>query len=223
MTDDDHVNAPLGDSAGDDGHIAPHIVRPLRAAERLDSTFAARVMSAVHAEARGRGRAGRSLPASPAGWWRRQRTIHLSPLGGLAMAAGIAAFAVLGAMGRDRLLRRPDARAPLVRSAAAAETVHVVRFVFTDRGAKAVSLIGDFNAWTKDATPLVEEARDGTWVVSVALPRGRHEYAFVVRRGTEEHWASDPFSLPVRDDFGIESSVVTVGSPRPATEHPGTS
>ena len=88
-----------------------------------------------------------------------------------------------------------------------------MRFVFTDPDAKAVSLVGDFNAWARDATPLAEHADDGTWVVSVELPRGRHEYAFVVRREGDERWAADPFALPVRDDFGTESSIVTVGGP----------
>ena len=218
MTDNEHGSAPR-DGATDEGDsIAPRIVQPLRAAERLDPTFVARVMSAVHAEARGW--AARTAPR--AGWWRRQRTIQLSPLAGLAMAAGVAGLVVLAATEGDRLLRRPAPGAPIVQ-AAAAETVHVVRFVFTDRDAKAVSLVGDFNGWSKDATPLAEETRDGTWVVSVELPRGRHEYAFVVQRGDEERWAADPFSLPVRDDFGTESSVLTVGGSRPATERPSAS
>ena len=220
MTDEEHVNASLGDPAGDGDQIAPRIVRPLRAAERLDATFAARVMSAVHAEARGRERAAASSPTSSASWWTRTRSIQISPLGGLAIAAGIAGLAVLGAIGRDRVPGRPDVRAPLVQ-AAAPETVHVVRFVFTDPDANAVSLVGDFNAWSRDATPLAEETRDGTWVVSVELPRGRHEYAFVVRGSTEERWAADPSSLPVRDDFGTESSVVTVGGARRSAERPG--
>lgn len=208
MTDHD----PLID--GDD--IAPHLVQPLRAAERLDDTFPARVMSAVHAEARGQERTAtaRESRASRTGWWRRQHTVRLSPLGGLAMAAGLAGLAVLAGRatsGGDRLVRGRETSTPLAR--AVPETVHVVRFVFTDSLAKSVSLVGDFNAWARDATPLAEHAGDGTWVVSVELPRGRHEYAFVVRRERDERWAADPFALPVRDDFGTESSIVTVGGP----------
>ena len=152
---------PLDD--GDD--IAPHIVRPLRAAERLDDTFPARVMSAVHAEARGQERTAtaRESHVSRTGWWRRQRTVRLSPLGGLAMAAGLAGLAVLAGRatrGGDRIVREGDASATLAR--AMPETVHVVRFVFTDSLAKSVSLVGDFNAWARNATPLAEHAGDGT-------------------------------------------------------------
>jgi hypothetical protein len=187
-----------------DNGIAPHLLRPLRAPEQLDATFSARVMSAVHAEVRDRAH------RSPDGWWRR-RSLHLSPLGALAAAAGIAALVVLGTYAPDRPDGGLASRAALIRGASP-DTVHVVRFVFTDPEARAVSLVGDFNAWSKSATPLVEESSGGRWIVTVGLPRGRHEYAFVVQRGNEERWATDPFSLPVRDDFGTETSIVSVGA-----------
>lgn len=216
MTDDTNAIGPLDpDSRGEDD-IASHLLEPLRAPEQLDATFSARVMSAVHAEVRGRRHSSR------AGWWRRRRTLHLSPLAGLAMAAGVAGLVVLGVAAGDRLPGRPEVFAALAPPAATKDTVHVVRFVFTDREAKAVSLVGDFNAWSKDATPLMEATSDGTWVVTVELERGRHEYAFVVRRGDEERWSADPFASPVRDDFGTESSVVTVGGP-PALDRASTS
>jgi hypothetical protein len=206
MTDHDDVNDLPRDAASEAEGIAPYLMRPLRAPEQLDATFSARVMSAVHADARARARASSPGVASSRGWWRRQRTVHVSPLAGLAMAAGIAGLAVLSARG----LRGP-AVPPMMTTAAAPETVHVVRFVLVDRGATAVSLVGDFNEWTKGSTTLVESGRDGTWTVSVELPRGRHEYAFVVHRPNGEQWVADPFASHVRDDFGTESSVVTVG------------
>ncbi|MEO7713804.1 MAG: isoamylase early set domain-containing protein [Gemmatimonadaceae bacterium] len=213
MTERDGVNDRPNAPGREEDSIAPHLVRPLRAAERVDSTFTARVMSAVHAESRRLGGTGsrRSVPA--VGWWRRPRTIHLSPLGGLAIAAGVAALVVFGSTWRGARLERDVPVTALARDVASPDTVHIVRFVFTDREAKSVSLVGDFNAWSREATPLVEESRDGTWVVSVELPGGRHEYAFVVRRGDEEHWAADPNAPPVLDDFGTESSVVIVRSP----------
>ena len=218
MTDDRHADAPSSGSRNEGDGIAPRIVRPLRAAERVDSSFTARVMSAVHAETRGRDRATDSRAARRGAWWTRKRTIQLSPLGGLAMAAGIAGLAVLGATTRDKLLDPPSSAASF--RPAVPDTVHVVRFVFIDRDAEAVSLVGDFNAWSKSTTPLVEETGDGTWVVALALPRGRHEYAFVVRRANEEQWAADPVAPPVRDEFGTESSVVTVGATHPARGAP---
>src|SRR5258705_169810 len=158
--------------------------------------------------------AGHSPRQPRTSWWTRKRTVQISALGGLAMVAGIAGLVVLGSIARDWSPGRSDPRAPVARVGAAAETVHVVRFVFSDREAQAVSLVGDFNAWSKSATPLVEQTGTGTWVVTLELPRGRHEYAFVVHRGTEERWAADPFGVPVRDEFGTESSIVTVDAPR---------
>ncbi len=215
MADDDRGLTSSGRAADGGDSIAPHLVRPLRAAEHLDPTFSARVMSAVHAEARGRGAA---LHAPRAGWWRRKRTIQLSPLAGLGIAASIAGLVALGAMaGGGRSPAGPESPPSLARSAAP-ETVHVVRFVFTDPDARAVSLVGNFNGWSAGATPLVAERNDGTWVATVELPQGRYEYAFVVQRGDTAVWAADPATLPVRDDFGTESSVVTVGGARPAAD-----
>lgn len=223
MTEHDGVS-DRPDGPGYDGdHIAPRLVQSLRAAERVDSTFTARVMSAVHAESRRWEDARSTRPTSTGNWWLRPRTLHMSPLGGLAIAAGLAALVSFGSTWRGAALEREDLRASQARGAAASDTVHLVRFVFTDRDAKSVSLVGDFNAWSRDATPLVEESREGSWVVSVELPGGRHEYAFVVRRGGEEHWTADPNALPVRDDFGTESSVVTVRGPSAATGRSTTS
>ncbi len=53
-------------------------------------------------------------------------------------------------------------------------------------------------------------AEAGVWTVSLTLPVGRHQYAFVVDR---EEWAADPAAPPaVSDDFGTPNSVVTVAA-----------
>lgn len=215
MTEEDGVNDRPEKGGAEADHISPRLVQPLRAVERVDSTFTARVMSAVHAESRQREVAVSTPSTARANWWLRPRTLHMSPFGGLAIAAGLMTFVVFGSMWRGVVREGTDPRASLARTSP--DTVHIVRFVLTDREAKSVSLVGDFNAWSTDATPLVEESGDGTWVVSVELPGGRHEYAFVVRRGEAEHWTADPNAPPVRDDFGTESSVITVRGPRAAT------
>ena len=178
MTDDGRMTGHDGSDEGD--RIPPYIVRPLRAAERLDATFSARVMSAVHADARARRFGAR--PASAAAWWRRRDAVRLSPIGALAMAAGVAALAALGTVQAGRMWRAP-VRQETLAATTAPETVHVVRFVFTDPEASAVSLVGDFNGWSKNATPLTVGTADGIWIVTLELPRGRHEYAFVVQIG----------------------------------------
>ena len=210
----DHRDDQMKDAHEDpaDAAFAQRIAGPLRGAERLDATFDARVMSAVHAIAR-----ERTAAAATAHWWQRGRTVRVTPLAGLALAAGLAAVAVLGAA-TGYSVARSDARgavavAPAASAPAApvADTVHVVRFVFMDREARAVALVGDFNAWTKGATPLVEGAQNGAWTATVTLPPGRHEYAFVVERANGERWMADPYATRVRDEFGTVSSVVTVG------------
>lgn len=151
--------------------------------------------------------------------WRRRRSVTLPPAGWGALAAGFAALVSLGTLAvartGERTQRSPDGTngvvAQTTRQAVASpshDTVYVVRFVLTDTRAQTVSLVGDFNAWARRATPLVA-VKPGVWSAQVALPAGRHEYAFVV---DGKHWVADPSSEHLADDFDTPSSVVTVGS-----------
>lgn len=45
--------------------------------------------------------------------------------------------------------------------------------------ATKVSLIGDFNNWNALSHPMQRQA-DGSWLLQVSLPRGRHYYQFLV-------------------------------------------
>lgn len=192
--------------------FAARIAGPLKPAERLEADFEARVMAGVRRAAREQEPAAASH-ASEGGWWQRPRTVQLSPLAGLALAAGIACAAVLGTIGAQALRGTGASGAPMVVAAHSPDTVHVVRFVFRDAAARSVALVGDFNGWAKEATPLMQEGVDGTWSASIIVPPGRHEYAFVVSDGEVERWIADPSATRVRDEFGVESSVVTVGGP----------
>lgn len=208
----------------------------LAASQSLDD----RVMAAIIAEppAWTRGGAADALPeelaAAPlrverggaAGaawrWLSRPRTVHLSPLAGLAAAAGIAIVVLAGsARGprdaapanattvavADSAVPGPGARvagpAPVAESAAP----QVVQFVFVAPEARSVALVGDFNDWDTAATPL-RAASGQVWTVEVPLEPGRHRYAFVV---DGEEWAADPAAPRAPGaDFGAPSSVVTV-------------
>ena len=174
----------------DTEEFAAMVAAPLKAAVKLEAGFDARVMAEIAA-----------TPVTP--WWRR-RSIALSPLGGLALAAGFGALMVLSGMG---LAGRLSPATPAV--AQAPDTVHVVRFVFAAPEARSVALAGDFNGWSREATPLEDLDGRGQWSVTLTLPAGRHEYAFVV---DGERWVADPFAAVARDEFGQESSVVRVGS-----------
>lgn len=186
----------MNDDLNRDDRFVERVSAPLRRPEHGDETFAERVLSAV------RGSAPDALPRRS--WWLRSHTVQLSPLAGLAMAAGF----MLAAVGIVTLAQRNAAR---VAAAPAVDTVHVVRFVLADTLAREVMLVGTFNDWTKEATPLTREA-GGVWTVSLPLPSGRHEYAFVVRDSTGERWAVDPYAALMRYEFGTENSVVSVGS-----------
>ncbi len=170
--------------------FAAMIAAPLKADVPLSANFDARVMAAI-AEA-----------AQP--WWRRRRTMTLSPLGGLALAAGFGALMVLSGVGIGRTLSTPVAA-----MAPASDTVHLVRFVIAAPGAQTVALAGDFNGWSRNATLLEDIDGTGRWVVTLPMRSGRHEYAFVV---DGKQWLVDPFSAANRDEFGQESSVLLVGS-----------
>ena len=81
----------------------------------------------------------------------------------------------------------------------------MVRFVLVAKGAQRVTLAGDFNGWSTDATPLVDQRRDGRFVATVPLPRGDHRYMFVV----DGQWQTDPTAdLRRPDGFGGENAVL---------------
>ena len=127
----------------------------------------------------------------------------------LALAAGIGALMLGSAwIGRQTA---PSAPAESIAAAPAAPAIadgSVVRFVVAAPGAERVALVGDFNAWNIEATPLSAAEEDGVWTVTVPLAAGRHEYAFVV---DGERWLPDPNAPPAGTaDFGPANSVVTV-------------
>lgn len=187
---------------GDDAFVRA-IAKPLRTPETLDASFEARVMSAVHAERF----PIRTAPLWSTRWWTSPRTVTVRPLSGLALAAGLAAVLLVG-QAALRARANPTERI----TASAPATIHVVRFVFTAPGARSVSLVGDFNSWDKSATALSATGIPGVWSVSLPLPPGRHEYAFIVAGADSERWVPDPVTLPVRDEFGTETSVITLST-----------
>ena len=184
------------DSAGADDAIK-RISRPLRETVFFDTEFDTRVMRAVRAAARG----------TRSGWWRRGYTLRVTPLTGLALAASLALVAVLGRMSATP--RASESARVATAAQPAHDTVYVVRFTLVHPEAHRVALVGDFNGWSPNATPLVVGGSDGVWSASVPLPAGRHEYAFIV---DGERWVSDPYASTVHDEFGTSSSVLRVGS-----------
>ena len=106
------------------------------------------------------------------------------------------------------LLTRPPRAsegARLVR-ADARDSVYV-RFVLYAPTARRVAVAGTFNQWDQNASPLGRVGRGGVWAVTLALPQGHHQYAFVV---DGEQWVPDPAAPGVDDGFGRRNSMVAV-------------
>jgi len=191
-----------------DEAFGERVARQLRSVERFDDTFETDLVAAIRADHSVE--SGATAPARPLRrtWWGTPRTLHISPLAGLAMAASLAAIVSLGTLGIAR--SRPMTATPPTRVAAHVvhDTVNVVRFVFVGQ-AKTVSLVGDFNAWGAQPVALAPTGSNGTWSASVPLPSGRHEYAFIV---DGQRWVADPFAPTSSDEFNTNSSIITVGS-----------
>lgn len=239
MTDGNDIprsDIPRDDAMEPELHaFAERVASGLRGPERVDAGFEAKLLAAIAQETPpwAAGAATRQAPvATPAvpattiapspvigeiprraGGWRRAlepRTFRLSPLGGLAAAAAFAGIVALGTV--QTMLSRGTIRATdtvAMVAGATPDTVHVVQFVLVAPRAARVSVVGDFNDWRVDATPLRPVRGGGVWMVSLPLPEGRHEYSFVVDGQT---WVADPSApVAVESDFGAPSSVVTVG------------
>lgn len=79
-------------------------------------------------------------------------------------------------------------------------------FTVAAPGAKEVVLLGDFSAW--QPISLFDHDGDGVWSVTVALPPGRYEYAFVV----DGRWVGqDPVAAEYVRTFGEYISVRYIG------------
>jgi len=188
-----------------DARFAARIAAPLRAEEHVHPSFEKRLMEKVRAEAPS------LYPplGSNDSWWKRKRVVRVSPLAGLALAAGIGAVVVLSSVAIGSRISTHPAVASATPATVHPDTVQLVRFVFVDRSAASVELVGDFNEWARGTTALQRSGAPGVWAVSVPLSPGRHEYAFIINGS---RWVADPLAVKSTDDFGTESSVIRVAS-----------
>ena len=70
--------------------------------------------------------------------------------------------------------------------------------------AERISVVGDFNGWNPDSTPM-QKTPDGAWLVLVELKHGHHRYAFVV----DGQITLDPTAMGItRDDQGKRVSLI---------------
>ena len=153
---------------------------------------------------------------------RATRWVHsrvpLAAAAGLALAAGLAGYALRGGpratLERMAAVERAAPVATLAsaqRDPGATDRLVPTQFVLDAPRASQVALVGDFNGWDAANTPLLRDPASGIWTVTVALVPGRHTYAFMVDGAT---WTLDPRAPSAQDpDFGTPSSVVLVGTP----------
>jgi hypothetical protein len=158
-----------------------------------------------------------SLPAHARGMRRAtsaERRWSISPPRAIAAALAFTALGAAGAVGvlslRDDGSRVASTEHPQgVRPEAEGRSSYVIRFALVAPGASRVSVVGDFNQWDAEATPMRPLGDGRVWLVEVPLPPGRHVYAFVV----DGDVTPDPAAPRAgEEDFGVPSSVVLVGA-----------
>ncbi|MGH7470833.1 MAG: isoamylase early set domain-containing protein [Longimicrobiales bacterium] len=176
------------------------VVETLKEPVHIDPGLDARVMAAI--EPFGQPETRKFQMGAPGTWLRRSWTVRLSPMVGLAAAAGIVAVVLAGSQ-----LVGPRTPAPSNASIRPLSG-EAIQFVLVAPEAASVAVVGDFNDWSFSATPLARQAGDGVWWVTVPLQPGRYRYAFVVN-GT--NWQGDPSAPIAEDEFGRPNSVVTIG------------
>mgnify|MGYP005831315261 CR=1 FL=1 len=79
-------------------------------------------------------------------------------------------------------------------------------FTVAAPGAQSVAVVGDFSAW--QPISLFDHDGDGIWALTVALPPGRYEYAYLV----DGRWVGqDPLAREYVRTFGEYVSVRYIG------------
>ncbi len=73
-----------------------------------------------------------------------------------------------------------------------------------------VAVAGSFNGWSKDATLLRDPDGDGTYVATIELARGHHQYKFVINDSVWTHDADNPRTEA--DGHSGFNSVLELGS-----------
>ncbi len=133
-------------------------------------------------------------------WLLRPRTIRLSPLTSLAMAA--AAVTVVALL--------PDGAPVSPEPGPVAVTEILVEFSLEAPTATTVAVAGDFSGWASDFV-LEDADGDGIWTGRIPITPGLHKYMFVID-GTQ--WVTDPGAQRYADDgFGNRNAVLAVAPP----------
>lgn len=80
--------------------------------------------------------------------------------------------------------------------------------------AKSVFVAGTFNDWKPNATPLHNHLPNSKWAVTLPIPRGHHEFKFVIdgqwccESGCDREYSGCPKCVP--NDFGTMNRALEV-------------
>lgn len=81
-----------------------------------------------------------------------------------------------------------------------------LRVAFNHSTAKAVAIVGSFNDWRPESTPMIQVG-NGRWLKELVLPPGIYEYLIVV----DGKWVPDPsVKETVPNPFGGVNSLATI-------------
>ena len=86
-------------------------------------------------------------------------------------------------------------------------------FVYRGPNSRQIRLVGSFNGWDCEATPMRKQA-NGMWTVTLQLVAGRYEYKFIVdgawlrEPACEESDRGCPHGVP--NDFGTMNCVLNL-------------
>jgi len=152
---------------------------------------------------------------------RRGRSIRLWMAVGIAAASAFVGFTLRGAWTSSSPATQTAAGPAVVDSARSLFKPVVAtepegaaiphQFVFTSSRAHKVSVVGDFNRWSPDSTPMVRSSDGELWSVTIPIVPGRHVYAFMI---DDSLFTLDPTAPKARDpDLGTDGSIVIVGRP----------
>ena len=84
----------------------------------------------------------------------------------------------------------------------------MTRFLLHAPKARQVAVVGDFNEWARNGTPLSDSDENGIWTVSVPLTPGRYQYKFLV---DGKQWVVEPDAPAYHPDgFGGRNSLLEI-------------
>ncbi len=134
-------------------------------------------------------------------WFKSPHSITITPLRAFPVAAALLVACV--AVGFHIFKSEPP-------GGAHANGRTAVVLALSMPGARSVAVIGSFNDWRAQNCELSSENGKNRWTITLSLPAGRYEYAFLV---DGEKIIPDPFAdLREDDGFGNQNTILLIGN-----------